>query len=407
MSGFDVQAIRAQFPILNTQVNGRDLVYLDTGASSQKPECVIQAMDDYYRHQHANVHRGIHELSQSATDAYEATRDKVAAWIGAARREEVIFTRGTTESINLIAQTWGRAQVTAGDRLLVSELEHHANLVPWQMLAQETGATLVKIPVLPDGRLDQAQYLAELELGAKLVAITEVSNALGTIIPLSDMIPAAKAAGAVVVVDGAQGVPHHRVNLAELGADFYVFSAHKMYGPTGIGVLWGRFDLLDQLPPWQGGGDMIEHVTFERSTYNTLPYRLEAGTPAIAEGIGLGAAIDWLNRIDFDAACEHEHALYDYARTQLKQIDGLRLIGEAEQAAGAISFQIGDIAASDLGTLLDKQGIAVRTGHHCAMPALQAMGVNGTTRVSLGLYNTYADIDALIAGLQVAKDILE
>ena len=403
---FDVQALRAEFPILSDQVHGKPLVYLDTGASSQKPECVIEAMSQYYRHQHANVHRGIHQLSQTATDAYEATRDKVAQWIGANRREEVIFTRGTTESINLIAQTWGRTQVRAGDRLMVSELEHHANLVPWQMLAQSTGAELVKIPLLPDGTLDLNVYEAELARGAKLLAITEVSNALGTILPLADMIPKAKAAGAVVVVDGAQAVPHHRVNLAEMGADFYVFSGHKMYGPTGIGVLWGRFDILDSLPPWQGGGDMIEHVTFEASTYNTLPYRLEAGTPAIAEGIGLGAALDWLNSIDFDAAVAHEHEVFDYARQQLKQIPGLRLIGEADEAAGAISFAIEGMAASDLGTLLDHQGIAVRTGHHCAMPALQAMGVNGTTRASFGLYNSRDDVDALIRGLNVARDIL-
>jgi len=403
---FDVQALRAEFPILSDQVHGKPLVYLDTGASSQKPECVIEAMSQYYRHQHANVHRGIHQLSQTATDAYEATRDKVAQWIGANRREEVIFTRGTTESINLIAQTWGRTQVRAGDRLLVSELEHHANLVPWQMLAQSTGAELVKIPLLPDGTLDLNVYEAELARGVKLLAITEVSNALGTILPLADMIPKAKAAGAVVVVDGAQAVPHHRVNLAEMGADFYVFSGHKMYGPTGIGVLWGRFDLLDTLPPWHGGGDMIEHVTFEASTYNTLPYRLEAGTPAIAEGIGLGAALDWLNSIDFDAAVAHEHEVFDYARQQLKQIPGLRLIGEADEAAGAISFAIEGMAASDLGTLLDHQGIAVRTGHHCAMPALQAMGVNGTTRASFGLYNSRDDVDALIRGLNVARDIL-
>ena len=403
---FDVQALRAEFPILSDQVHGKPLVYLDTGASSQKPECVIEAMSQYYRHQHANVHRGIHQLSQTATDAYEATRDKVAQWIGANRREEVIFTRGTTESINLIAQTWGRTQVRAGDRLMVSELEHHANLVPWQMLAQSTGAELVKIPLLPDGTLDLNVYEAELARGVKLLAITEVSNALGTILPLADMIPKAKAAGAVVVVDGAQAVPHHRVNLAEMGADFYVFSGHKMYGPTGIGVLWGRFDLLDSLHPWQGGGDMIEHVTFEASTYNTLPYRLEAGTPAIAEGIGLGAALDWLNSIDFDAAVAHEHEVFDYARQQLKQIPGLRLIGEADEAAGAISFAIEGMAASDLGTLLDHQGIAVRTGHHCAMPALQAMGVNGTTRASFGLYNSRDDVDALIRGLNVARDIL-
>ena len=403
---FDVQALRAQFPILSTQVHGKPLVYLDTGASSQKPLAVIEAMEAYYRTQHANVHRGIHELSQSATDAYEATRDKLAAWIGADRREEVVFTRGTTESINLIAQTWGRSQVRAGDRLLVSELEHHANLVPWQMLAAETGAELVKIPVMTDGTLDLDDYAHQLSLGAKLVAITEVSNALGTVIPLATMIPQAKAAGAIVVVDGAQGLPHHRVNVSNLGADFYVFSAHKMYGPTGIGALWGRYDLLDSLPPWQGGGDMIEHVTFESSTYNTVPFRFEAGTPSIAEGIGLGAALDWLASIDFDAAIAHEQAVFEYAREQLQTIDGLRLIGTAPDAAGAISFAIDDIAASDLGTLLDHQGIAVRTGHHCAMPALQAMGESGTTRASFGLYNTRDDVDALVRGLQVAKDIL-
>lgn len=403
---FDVQALRAQFPILATEVHGKPLVYLDTGASSQKPLVVIEAMDRYYRSQHANVHRGIHELSQSATDAYEATRDKVQAWIGAARREEVVFTRGTTESINLITQTWGRTQVQAGDRLLVSELEHHANLVPWQMLAVERGAELVKIPLLPDGTLDQSVYQAELARGAKLVALTEVSNALGTVLPLDQMIPQAKAAGATVVIDGAQGVPHHRTNVQTLGADFYVFSAHKMYGPTGIGILWGHYELLDSLPPWQGGGDMIEHVSFESSTYNTVPFRFEAGTPSIAEGIGLGAAIDWLNEIDFEAAVAHEQALYQYAREQLQRIPGLRLIGQAENAAGAISFAIDDIAASDLGTLLDQQGIAVRTGHHCAMPALAAMGENGTTRASLGLYNTREDIDALVAGLEVARNIL-
>ncbi|QGG81191.1 SufS family cysteine desulfurase [Litorivicinus lipolyticus] len=402
---FDVEAIRAQFPILSTQVHGKPLVYLDSGASSQKPEAVLDAMDHYYRHTHSNVHRGVHELSQLATEAYEATRTKVANWINAASEREVVFTRGTTEAINLVAQTFG-LRLTAGDRILVSELEHHANLVPWQMLAQRSGAALVKIPVMPNGELDQSVYRAELAKGAALVAICAVSNALGTRIPVKDMCAQARAAGAVTLVDGAQAVPHDRVDVQALGCDFYAFSSHKMYGPTGIGVLYGREAVLETLPPWQGGGDMIDHVTFESSTYNVLPYRLEAGTPSIAEGIGLGAAIDWLHSFDFDAAAAHEQALYDYARTELAAIDGLRLIGTAGAACGAISFEIAGIAASDLGTLLDQQGIAVRTGHHCAMPALQAMGVNGTTRASLGIYNTRGDIDALVAGIDVAMGIL-
>lgn len=402
---FDVQALRDQFPIMGDQVHGKPLIYLDTGASSQKPLAVIDAMDNYYRHQHANVHRGVHELSQVATEAYEGARIKIQHWINAASEKEVIFTRGTTEAINLIANTWG-LRVKSGDRLLVSELEHHANLVPWQMLAQRVGAQLVKIPVLADGTLDQASYQTELAKGAALVAVGAVSNALGTINPVAEMVAQAKAVGAVTVIDGAQEVPHHRVDVQALGADFYVFSAHKMYGPTGIGVLWGREALLDTLPPWQGGGDMIDHVTFESSTYNVLPYRLEAGTPAIAEGIGLGAAVDWLNSFDFDAAVAHEQSVFDYAREQLKSVEGLRLIGEADHATGAISFEIQGVAASDLGTLLDQQGIAVRTGHHCAMPALQALKVNGTTRASFGLYNTHADVDALIKGIEVAKGIL-
>ena len=403
---FNVDQFRAEFPILSRQVHGKPLVYFDTGASSQKPKAVIDAMNRYYEQSHANVHRGVHELSQAATDEYEAARDKVAAWIGANRREEVIITRGTTESLNMIAQTWGRQNVVAGDRLLVSESEHHANLVPWQMLAQEKGAQLVKIPLLPNGELCQASFTEELARGAKLVAVSAVSNALGTVNPAQAMATQAKKAGAVVVIDGAQEVPHSKVNLAETDYDFYVFSAHKLYGPTGIGILWGRFELLDTLPPWHGGGDMIEWVTFESSTYNVLPFRLEAGTPSIAEGIGLGATIDWLNTFDFEAAAQHEQSVYNYARERLKVVDGLRLVGESDHASGAISFVIDGLSALDLGTLLDQQGIAVRTGHHCAMPALQAMGVDGTVRVSLGFYNTQTEIDQLIEGLDVAVGML-
>ena len=401
----DVRAIREQFPILGESVHGKPLVYLDSGASSQKPLAVINAMDYYYRHTHSNVHRGVHELSQQATSAYEGTRGKVQRWINASSEREVVFTRGTTEAINLVAQTLGQ-RLGPSDRILVSELEHHANLVPWQMLCQRTGAQLVKIPVMPNGELNQAVYLEELARGASLVAICSVSNALGTRVPVANMCAHARDAGALTLVDGAQAVPHDRVDVQALGCDFFTFSAHKMYGPTGFGVLWGREAVLETLPPWQGGGDMIEHVTFESSTYNVLPYRLEAGTPSIAEGVGFGAAIDWLNSIDFDAAAAHEQALYDYARAQLRDIEGLRLIGTAPNACGAISFEIEGVAASDLGTLLDQQGIAVRTGHHCAMPALQAMGVNGTTRASLGIYNTHDDINALVHGIDVAKGIL-
>ena len=404
---YDLTSLRAEFPILARKVNGKPLVYLDNAATSQKPLAVIQAMDDYYRKTNANIHRGLHTLSQEATDAHELAREKVQGFINAASSKEIIFTRGTTESINLVAQSWGRANLKAGDQVMLSMLEHHANIVPWQMLREQLGIELVIIPVLDDGSLDKAPFYKLLTPKVKFLAITQVSNALGTVTPLAEIIPAAHALNIPVLVDGAQAVPHQAVDVQALDADFYVFSAHKMYGPTGIGVLYGKRQLLEAMPPWQGGGDMIEQVTFEKTTYAKLPHKFEAGTPAIAAAIGLGAAVDWMLKIGPDAIGAWEHQLLVYATKQMKaELPGLRILGEAEGKVGVISFVLEGAHAQDLGLLTDQLGVALRTGHHCAMPVLARLGVDATARVSFAAYNTLEEVDVFVAALKRVREML-
>lgn len=404
---YDLASLRAEFPILGRQVNGKPLVYLDNAATSQKPLAVIQAMDDYYRNTNANIHRGLHTLSQEATDAHELAREKVQGFIHAASSKEIIFTRGTTESINLVAQSWGRANLKAGDQVMLSMLEHHANIVPWQMLREQLGIELVIIPILADGSLDREAFFQLLTPKVKFLAITQVSNALGTVTPLDEIIPAAHALGIPVLVDGAQGVPHQKVDVQALDADFYVFSAHKMYGPTGIGVLYGKEALLEAMPPWQGGGDMIEHVSFEKTTYAKLPHKFEAGTPAIAAAIGLGAAVDWMQKIGADAIGAWENQLLTYATQQMKaELPGLRILGEAEGKVGVISFVLEGAHAQDIGLLTDQLGVALRTGHHCAMPVLEHLGVASTARVSFAAYNTLEEVDVFVAAIKRVREML-
>lgn len=404
---YDLASLRAEFPILGRQVNGKPLVYLDNAATSQKPLAVIQAMDDYYRNTNANIHRGLHTLSQEATDAHELAREKVQGFIHAASSKEIIFTRGTTESINLVAQSWGRANLKAGDQVMLSMLEHHANIVPWQMLREQLGIELVIIPILADGSLDREAFFQLLTPKVKFLAITQVSNALGTVTPLDEIIPAAHALGIPVLVDGAQGVPHQKVDVQALDADFYVFSAHKMYGPTGIGVLYGKEALLEAMPPWQGGGDMIEHVSFEKTTYAKLPHKFEAGTPAIAAALGLGAAVDWMQKIGADAIGAWESQLLTYATQQMKaELPGLRILGEAKGKVGVISFVLEGAHAQDIGLLTDQLGVALRTGHHCAMPVLEHLGVASTARVSFAAYNTLEEVDVFVAAIKRVREML-
>src|SRR5690554_25163 len=404
---YDLANLRADFPILAREVNGKPLVYLDNAATSQKPLAVIQAMDDYYRKTNANIHRGLHTLSQEATDAHELAREKVQGFINAASSKEIIFTCGTTESINLVAQSWGRANLKAGDQVILSMLEHHANIVPWQMLREQLGIELVVIPILADGSLDMEVFFKLLTPRVKFLAITQVSNALGTVTPLNEIIPVAKALNIPVLVDGAQGVPHQKVDVQALDADFYVFSGHKMYGPTGIGVLYGKEALLEAMPPWQGGGDMIEHVSFEKTTYAKLPHKFEAGTPAIAAAIGLGAAVDWMQKIGADAIGAWENQLLTYATQQMKaELPGLRILGEAKGKVGVISFVLEGAHAQDLGLLTDQLGVALRTGHHCAMPVLEHLGVAATARVSFAAYNTLEEVDVFVAALKRVREML-
>ncbi len=404
---YDLASLRAEFPILAREVNGKPLVYLDNAATSQKPLAVIQAMDDYYRFTNANIHRGLHTLSQEATDAHELAREKVQGFINAASSKEIIFTRGTTESINLVAQSWGRANLKAGDQVMLSMMEHHANIVPWQMLREQLGIELVIIPILADGSLDMEAFFQLLTPKVKFLAITQVSNALGTLTPLAEIIPVAKALGIPVLVDGAQAVPHQAVDVQALDADFYVFSAHKMYGPTGIGVLYGKQALLEAMPPWQGGGDMIDVVTFEKTTYAQLPHKFEAGTPAIADAIGLGAAVDWIQRVNPNAIAAWENELLTYATAQMKaELIGLRILGEAADKVGVISFVLEGAHAQDIGLLTDQLGVALRTGHHCAMPVLQHLGVDATARVSFAAYNTLEEVDVFVAALKRVREML-
>ncbi|MCC7199266.1 MAG: cysteine desulfurase [Gammaproteobacteria bacterium] len=402
---FDVERIRADFPILSRKVHGKPLVYLDNGASSQHPQSVIDAEADYYARHHANVHRGVHALSQEATDLFEGAREKVRRFLNARSTREIVFVRGTTEAINLVAQSWGRPRLQPGDEILVTWLEHHANIVPWQLLCQQTGATLKVVPIDRRGVVDFAQFEAMLGPRTRIAAFAQVSNALGTVLPVARMAAAARARGIVTLIDGAQAVPHLRVDVQALGCDFYAFSGHKLYGPTGIGVLYGREQLFEEMPPWQGGGDMILTVSFQGSTWNALPYKFEAGTPNIAGAVGLGAAIDYLEKVGIGNAAEHEHSLLDYATAKLGDFEGLTIIGTAPDKASLVSFVLDGVHPHDLGTILDMEGVAIRTGHHCAMPVMEFFDVPATARASFSFYNTHAEIDALVAALGKAREM--
>ncbi|MDX7819253.1 cysteine desulfurase [Aeromonas caviae] len=396
--------LRGQFPALAQEVNGHPLVYLDNAATTQKPQVVLDAINHYYRADNANVHRAAHALSGRATRAFEDARETVARFINAPLSHEVIWTRGTTEAINLVAQSWGMSELRAGDEIVLSTLEHHANIVPWQLVAQRTGAVIRVIPLDERGDLDIAAYLALLGPRTRLVSVAHVSNALGTVNPVKEMVAAAKAVGALSLIDGAQAVAHLVVDVQAIGCDFYAFSGHKLYGPTGIGVLWGRTELLERMPPWQAGGEMIDRVSFSGTTFNTLPFKFEAGTPHIAGAIGLAAAIGFVMEQDKDSLASHEAALTDYLVAGLQQVPGLRLVGEPGQRAGAISFLLEDIHPQDAATLLDMQGIALRVGHHCAMPLMESLGIGGTMRASLACYNNRDDVDALLAALHKLRD---
>lgn len=396
---FDVHAIRRDFPILSQQVNGKPLVYLDNGASAQKPTAVLDAMDRYYREMHSNVHRGAHTLGDRATTAFEGARETVRSFLNAPSTQEIIWTRGTTEAINLVAN--GLApRLSAGDEILVSCMEHHANIVPWQMIAERTGAKVVPIQVTPEGELDLNSFNSLLNDRTRVLAITHVSNVLGTINPVVNMVKQAKARGIITLLDGAQAVPHFQPDVQALDCDFYVFSAHKLFGPTGIGVLYGKAALLEEMPPYQGGGEMIERVSFAGTTWNTLPYKFEAGTPAIAEAVGLGAAIDYVSRLDRKAMEAAENALLERANCLIETVPGMSVIGTAKLKVPVMSFKIEGLHPSDIGTLLDQQGIAIRTGHHCAMPLMDFYGVPGTARASFAFYNTLDEVDQLFTALQ-------
>ena len=404
-AGVSIEECRADFPALQQSVNGHPLVYLDSAASSQQPTSVIDAVANYHRHDHANVHRGVHTLSHRATDAYEGARDRVQNFINASSRSEVVLTSGTTESINLVAQSFCRPKLGKNDKILISHLEHHSNIVPWQLLCEQTGAELVVAPIDETGQLDLAAFSALLDENVRFVAIAHVSNALGSIIPVKDIVAQAHALNIPVLLDGAQGVPHMAIDVQDIGCDFYAFSAHKMFGPTGVGVLFGREALLEDMPPYQGGGDMILEVSFNGTTYNELPYKFEAGTPNISGVIGLGAAVDYLQSIGMSEVARHESGLLLYLMQELRNVDGIRFIGTAAEKASVQSFMLDDIHPHDLGTILDHQGVAIRTGHHCAMPVMEYFAVPGTARASLALYNNTEDVDQLITALQKAKKI--
>jgi cysteine desulfurase/selenocysteine lyase len=402
---YDLTAVRADFPILSRPIRGRPLVYLDNGASAQRPRAVIEAERRYAEESHANVHRGVHTLSQRATDAFEGARERVRRFLNACSTREIIFTRGTTEAINLVAQSYARPRLSPGDEILVTHLEHHANIVPWQMVCAATGARLVPVPINERGEVDPADVRARINDRTRLVGIAHVSNALGTVLPVAEIIAIAHAAGVPVLVDGAQAVPHLRIDVQALDADFYVFSGHKLYGPDGIGVLYGRESLLTEMPPWQGGGDMILHVSFEGTTYNELPYKFEAGTPHMSGAVGLAAAIDYVDAIGLDKIGAWESTLLAYAHERLATVEGLRIIGTAAHKAGLVSFVIDGVHPHDLGTILDEQGVAIRTGHHCAMPAIEYFKVPATARASFGLYTTCEEIDCLVAAVVGARDL--
>ena len=396
----DVQKVRADFPILQRTVHGKPLVYLDTAASAQRPLAVLDAIDSFYRNHNANIHRGVHTLSQEATHDYEQARTKIAGFINATSDQEIIFTRGTTESINLVAHSFVRPRLQPGDEILISWMEHHSNIVPWQLLCEETGAVLKVVPMNQRGELEIDALKQMLNERVKLLAIVHISNALGTINPVAEICALARQQGIPVLVDGAQAMPHQEVDVQAIGCDFFCFSGHKMYGPTGIGVLWGRYELLQAMRPYQGGGEMIRHVTFEKSEYNDAPGKFEAGTPNIAGAIGLGAAVDYLQGLGMANVASWEAQLLSYGTEKLSQIEGFRMIGTAANKAGVMSFVLGDIHANDVGTLVDLHGVAIRTGHHCAMPVVQFFGLPATSRASLGIYNTYEDIDILAQALE-------
>jgi cysteine desulfurase/selenocysteine lyase len=403
--GFDSGAIRKDFPILEQTVYGKPLVYLDNAATSQKPRVVIDTMAHFYTTDNSNIHRGVHLLSERATADYEDARAKVQRFINAAASKEVIFTRGTTEAINLVANTYGRANVKAGDEILITAMEHHSNIVPWQILCEEKGAFLRVAPINDDGELVLAEFEKLINERTRLVSLVHVSNALGTINPVQGLVEIAHRHNVPVMIDGAQAAPHTKIDVQALDCDFYALSGHKLYGPTGIGVLYGKASLLDAMPPYQGGGDMIASVTFAKTTYNTLPYKFEAGTPNIAGTIGLGAAIDYVSQIGVEQIARYEHGLLEYGTEALSQIPGLRLIGTAREKAGILSFVLEGVHPHDVGTILDREGIAIRTGHHCAMPLMERFGIPATARASLAFYNTRKEIDALVAGIHKVKEV--
>ncbi len=402
----DIERLRDDFPILRQEIGGHPLVYLDNAATAQKPAAVIEAIDRYYRETNANIHRGIHSLAERATAQYEDARAKIAGFINAAETREIVFTRGTTESVNLVAQAYLRPRLEPGDEILVSEMEHHSNIVPWQLVAEQTGATIRVIPFNDDGELQLDEFERLIGARTRLLAVGHVSNALGTVNPVGDMIATAHAHGVPVLVDGAQSVPHFAVDVQALDADFYCFSGHKMFGPTGIGVLYARADILEAMPPYQGGGEMITKVSFSGSEFQVIPHRFEAGTPNIAGAIGLGAAVDYLAGIGVERLAAHEADVLAYAHRRVREIEGLRIIGTAPEKAGVLSFVIDGVHPNDLGMLIDQEGVAIRTGHHCAMPAMEHFGLAGTARASFAFYNTRADVDRLIDGIANVRAML-
>ena len=402
---YDVMAIREDFPILARKVFGRPLVYLDTGASAQKPRQVVRAMTQVMEETYANVHRGVHFLSQACTDQFEAARETAARFINAREADEVVWTRGATEAINLVAAAWGRAHIGPGDRIVVSTLEHHSNIVPWQLLRGETGAELAVIPVDDAGEVDLDAYAGLLDGRTRIVSVTHVSNSIGTVLPVREMARMAHEAGALFMVDGCQAAPHMPVDVQALDVDFYCFSGHKTYGPTGIGVLWGRKALLDAMPPYQGGGEMIAHVTFEKSTFKAAPHRFEAGTPAIVEAVGLGAALDYIEAVGRDAILAHETEVADYARERLAAVPGVRIVGQARERGAIVSFTMDRAHPHDIGTIVDRAGVAVRAGHHCAFPVMERFDVGATARASFGLYNMKSEVDRLVEALDEVAEI--
>jgi cysteine desulfurase/selenocysteine lyase len=406
LPAFDVEAVRREFPILARLVHGRPLAYLDNGASAQRPRAVIAAVDEYERMHHANIHRGVHTLSQEATALYEGARERVARFINARSTREIVFVRGTTEAINLVAQSYARPLLGPGDEVLITHLEHHANIVPWQMVCEQTGAKLVVAPMDARGAVHAEAVEALMSGRTRLLACAHISNALGTVLPVRRLIAAARARGITTLIDGAQAVPHLGVDVQELGCDFYAFSGHKMFAPTGVGVLYGREALLERMPPWQGGGDMILTVSFGKTVYNTLPYKFEAGTPNISGVVGLGAAVDFMQSLDLEAAHAHEHALLEHATRALEGVEGLRIIGTAPDKASLVSFVVEGVHPHDLGTILDGDGIAIRTGHHCAMPVMEFFKVPATARATFAFYNTFHEIDRLADAIARARALM-